>query len=467
MSQTDHTQLFYEFLNEQGRTERYDFTNPIEIISAVRIEQVMPALKKVRFYTESGYYAAGYVSYEAAPAFDPAFRVHTAPKLPLLWFGIYEKSVPVETDGFRGNSSFQLNEWTMDTDYSAYQDKVSRIKQEISDGATYQTNFTMRMNSAFRGDNHAFYKKITETQSGYHAYLNLGRYRILSASPELFFRWNGHRIVTRPMKGTSGRGRWSEEDRALASRLFHSEKERAENVMIVDLLRNDLGTIAKPGSVRVSKLFDIERYPTVLQMTSTVEAETKEDVKLEDVFRALFPCGSVTGAPKVNTMSLIHELEDSPREVYCGALGFVKPGGEAVFNVPIRTVAVDADLGKAMYGVGGGITWDSTPEGEYREAATKAKMLTEDQPEFELLESLKLEDGNYDLLERHLQRLKASGEYFLFAIDLDRVKQRLKDFADAHPSGFYKVRLLAAYDGSIFVEGNPAQPLDNTYEIEL
>lgn len=207
--------------------------------------------------------------------------------------------------------------------------------------------------------------------SNYCAYINTGDHSILSASPELFFHLEGDQITTRPMKGTTKRGKSFAEDSENAKELYHSEKNRSENVMIVDLLRNDLGMIAEPSTVTVEKLFEIEQYPTVHQMTSTITAKVSEHTQLVDIFKALFPCGSITGAPKISTMNIITDLETAPREVYCGAIGYITPNMEAIFNVPIRTVVLEHKSGDVVYGVGGGITWDSTTEGNIMKSLQK------------------------------------------------------------------------------------------------
>ena len=248
----------------------------------------------------------------------------------------------------------------------------------------------------------------------YSAYLDLGRYKVLCLSPELFFERRGNHVITRPMKGTVRRGRWPAEDRELAEWLKQSAKDRAENVMIVDLLRNDLGKVSVPGSVRVSSLFDIERFETVWQMTSTVESTLKDGVSLVELMSALFPCGSITGAPKIRTMEIIRELERSPRGAYTGTIGLLKPGGDCVFNVAIRTVVVDTETNQATFGVGGGVTIDSTAEREYEECLVKSRFLHTSPVEFQLFESMLLEDGEYFLLARHLERLRSSAEYFGF-----------------------------------------------------
>lgn len=259
------------------------------------------------------------------------------------------------------------------------------------------------------------------------------------------------------MKGTRPRGRWPEEDRRLAAELAASEKDRAENVMIVDLLRNDMGRIAETGSVAVASLFDVERYETVWQMTSTITARTH--VAVPAILAALFPSGSVTGAPKVRTMEIIRGLEPFPRGVYCGTVGWWSPGRRAEFNVAIRTVTVDTETGSAHYHVGGGITWGSSAAGEYEECRVKAALLAVRPPRFDLLESL-LFDGQYFLLENHLDRLRDSAEYFGFDLDLDAVRRALLDKAAAFVGqpGRYKVRLRVGRSGAVKVDAEPAAP---------
>ncbi len=262
----------------------------------------------------------------------------------------------------------------------------------------------------------------------YGAFLDTGEWVICSASPELFFRLDGARIECRPMKGTAARGRTQAEDLAQARALQASEKERAENVMIVDMVRHDLGRVAQTGSVKVDRLFEVERYPTIWQMTSTVEAQT--EAGLGDIFRALFPPASITGAPKVRTMQIIAELERLPRRLYTGTIGFLAPGRRAQFNVAIRTLLVNRPTGCAEYGVGSGITWDSDPEAEWQECRTKARILAPPVPAFSLLETMRWtpEEGYY-LLERHLERLQDSALYFGFRFDLTALRLELERLA--------------------------------------
>lgn len=315
------------------------FADPVEVIEVYESEKVMEALERVEAWTMEGYYVAGYVAYEAAPAFDPAFQVHPTDG-PLLSFGVF--SGPREEEEEPGGT-YEMSEWKLDADFESYRKGISDIKHAIEQGNTYQVNYTARWKAGFRGDPYSLFEKLARRQQGrYSAYLETDGRTILSASPELFFKKEKSTITTRPMKGTAARGRTYEEDLNRRQQLAASEKEQAENVMIVDLLRNDLGRIAE--RVRVPQLFSIETYPTVHQMTSTVTGEVAETITVKEVFKALFPCGSITGAPKVKTMEYISELEETPREVYCGAIGYITPQKDMIFNVPIRTVMVENGL---------------------------------------------------------------------------------------------------------------------------
>ena len=444
-----------DFKDDCGPGGRLRFEQPVEIISARSIEEVRPALASIERAAARGFYAAGFVAYEAAPAFDRALKVRAGvPDLPLVWFGVFD--TPSGEEFVRGGE-FRVSDWTPSVTRAEYVRDVEAVREAIARGDTYQVNYTLRLRARFEGDDFAFYERLRAAQrTRFGAYVDAGRFRVLSASPELFFRRRGRRIETRPMKGTAARGRWREEDTSVSARLAASEKNRAENLMIVDLLRNDLGRVAETGTVAVEELFRIERYPTVFQMTSTVAATLREGTTLEDVFAALFPCGSVTGAPKVSTSRIIASLEDEPRGVYCGAVGFVAPGGDCAFNVAIRTVVLDTQTGEAVYGVGGGVTWDSTPGGEYAEALDKARLLAEPAPDFELLETLRLDESGYALLEEHLTRLEASAEYFGFDVSDGEVREALRRHAERHAGGgARRVRLLVSAEGRARVESEP------------
>jgi para-aminobenzoate synthetase/4-amino-4-deoxychorismate lyase len=309
------------------------------------------------------------LSYEAAPAFDSALSVHRSGDFPLAYVAVYSQVSRFTEFG----SNVASNPWLPAVTKHEYNESVARIRELIAAGDTYQVNYSFPLTSTFSGDSLAWFGQLGRGK--YSAYVDLGRYKVLSLSPELFFERRGDHVVTKPMKGTVQRGRTNVEDEELARWLQNSVKNRAENVMIVDLLRNDLGKVAVPGSVHVSSLFDLERFETVWQMTSTVEATLREGTRLAELMGALFPCGSVTGAPKIRTMQIIRELERFPRRAYTGTIGLLRPGGDCTFNVAIRTVVLDSETGLATCSVGGGITIDSTADDEYEECLVKSRFL--------------------------------------------------------------------------------------------
>lgn len=430
------------------------FESPLYIIESNDIGSVVEQLKKVEEAVDAGFYAAGFVAYEAASAFDPALKTLPHGKMPLLWFGIYDKPTinpPVPAP----SEAVKIDSWQLQTSFEDYQQAIKHIRDEIKSGNTYQVNYTTELISDFKMDGYDFYHTLRQAQqANYTAFLDIGEYQIISASPELFFHWQNEVLTTKPMKGTISRGLSVEQDQKQHQILKNSLKDQAENIMIVDLLRNDLSKVAMTGTVQVDKLFEIEQYPTVWQMTSTITAKTKPSATLLDIFTALFPCGSITGAPKANTMRIISELEQQPREVYCGAIGYITPEKEAIFNVPIRTVWVDKKQQKAHYGVGGGITWDSTSSNEYQEVIQKTKVLAGIRLPERLLESLKLENGAYVLFDEHLDRLENSASYFGFKFDRVESFRQLNEFAQNHEINEWKVRLLLSQDGAVLIEGS-------------
>ncbi|MFD1032554.1 aminodeoxychorismate synthase component I [Metaplanococcus flavidus] len=444
--------LLFEFRNQYGEIEPLTFADPIQVLQTRELGEVPAIMKKVEEAVDQGFYAAGFVSYEAAPAFQPEMKTREIGVLPLIWFGIFEQPTAIAEDVPK-SEAYSVGNWKMAGSPGAYKEGIKQIKQTIEEGHTYQVNYTERLRADFSGSDSAFYRQLARNQQAdYGAYLNIGNFSILSASPELFFRVDNGRLTTKPMKGTAARGRTLEEDKTRMSELLASDKERAENLMIVDLLRNDMSRLANKGTVKVDKLFEVETYPTVHQMTSTIRAELAPGLTISDWFKALFPCGSITGAPKISTMKTIAELEATPREVYCGAIGYITPDKNAVFNVPIRTVMIDNENGIARYGVGGGVTWDSTSEGEFQELQTKAEVLTARRPEFQLLESLKLENGSYPLLDYHMKRIMDSAVYFKYSANHEVIEAELRKIADEFPAGVYKVRLLLDHGGKVSLE---------------
>lgn len=420
-------------------------------------EQVLLTLQLDEEAAQRGHWAAVMLSYEAVPSLDPVLATHPPGTFPLAWCAVFDQAGPLPAE--IPPERYEVSHWDPQITRDQYAHAIERIRDHIAHGETYQVNYTFPLRSRFRGDPWSYYRTLCAAQgAGYCAYLDLGRYRVLSLSPELFFERRGETLIARPMKGTLPRGRWMEEDREQSGRLTACPKNRAENVMIVDLLRNDLGKISVPGSVRVARLFEVERYETLWQMTSTICSICRPDLGLADLFCALFPCGSVTGAPKVRTTEIIHELEPFPRQVYTGAIGFVRPGGNAIFNVAIRTILLDTQTGVATLGVGSGITYDSTAQDEYDECLLKTHFLHRHRPAFRLLESILLDSGAYSLIERHITRMRSSAGYFGFVWNEEAVLSALSRMRAGHASGRWKVRLLAARDGALELEAHPLGP---------
>lgn len=351
-------------------------------------------------------------------------------------------------------------------DAQRYSEKVERIRQWITEGDCYQVNLTFPVGFRVYGHPLALYAQLRARQPvRYGACILTPDATILSFSPELFFERSGSRVVTRPMKGTAPRGATRDDDAANRAALLASQKERAENIMIVDLLRNDLGRLAQPGGVSVEALCDVEAYPTLWQMVSTVSAELP-DVSLYDIFRALFPCGSITGAPKIRAMQCIAELEEAPRGLYTGALGGVAPAGDCRFNVAIRTMEI-GKRGRGRLGIGSGIVIDADPAKEYAECLLKARFLTGFDPGFELIETIRLEDGAYPLLAMHMDRLQASARSLGFACDSPAIVEALIERAHACQNGVYRVRLTLAHDGRFSIT-HASMPQDrNDWQIVL
>jgi len=429
------------------------FEHPVTCYAAHALHEVVPALKAIERHTErDGLMAAGFVAYEAAPAFDPALTTRPLETFPYLWFGLYQDARPVSLPAA---SESVLMDWSPSISEDEYQHAVNRIKEYIQAGDTYQVNYTLRLRARFCENTWPFFARLIEAQRcEYGALVNTGDWLVCGASPELFFHLSGRYLVSRPMKGTIARGLWCEQDRANAARLRNSEKDHAENVMIVDMVRNDMGRIADTGSVEVTSLFDVEQYPTLWQMTSTVQCATNAGIT--DIFGALFPPASITGAPKARTMEIISELEDSPRRIYCGTVGMIAGPRNAQFNVAIRTVVVDKRTGEAEYGTGGGIVWDSTAESEFEECTTKARVLSYALPEFSLIETLRwTPEQGFFLLDRHLERLRQSAEYFAFDVSVDEIRRRLWLSVKGLSGGPHRIRLLAPRQGNPSVETQP------------
>lgn len=425
------------------------FAGYIKAVVAVQPCEVIEVLGQVEQATADGLYAVGFVAYEAASALNPDLpSIPPVEGLPLVWFAFFRERHSVAAGAGLKKSGDDVALESLKI-FEEYNGDVERIRDYIAAGDCYQVNHTFPLNGIFTGNLPELYAQVGAAQQApFSAFLDTGRFTILSASPELFFSLKDNKITTRPMKGTAKRGRWAGEDRNAIEMLRNSPKEKAENLMIVDLLRNDLGIVAETGSVTVDALFEVETYPTVHQMTSTVSAILRSGTGLTDIFQALFPCGSVTGAPKRRSMEIIAELENVPRGVYCGAIGCVAPGGEALFSVAIRTLLHDKQTNRLTMGIGSAVTWDSEAATEYAECMSKGAFVNQPGQGFKLIESLRLDNGAYTLLERHLARLSLSAGYFGFLCDLEKIRLSLSDHA-TRSVGPRKVRLVLSPDGTI------------------
>ena len=419
-----HKQTIIDF-KELGL--RHLFTKPIKELKTRDLDQVEALLKEVETYQEAGFYAVGYVSYEAAPAFEKKFAVHPAPLMGeyLLYFTIHEE---VETLPFPEDyEAVELPaNWKEEVEAPAYQKAIETIHHHIRQGDTYQVNYTVQLSQELKSDPLAIYNRlVVEQKAHYNAFIQHDDVSILSISPELFFEQDDRLLTTRPMKGTTRRGLTNQADLKEAAWLEADPKNRAENMMIVDLLRNDMNRISEIGSEQVTRLCQVEQYSTVWQMTSTIESRLRAEVDLVQTFRALFPCGSITGAPKISTMEIIHKTEKAPRGVYCGTIGILLPKGKRIFNVAIRTLQMQGN--QAIYGVGGGITWDSKWESEYQETKQKSAVLYRQEPRFELLTTGRIHKGELTFLEQHLTRLREASRYFAYPYDEPKLLKELQE----------------------------------------
>lgn len=435
----------------------FDLVDPIDELVAWNVDEVIPILERASDASARGHWVAGYVAYEAAPAFDPALVTGAPNGRPLAWFGVFGDRKWLDPDDDGGDDAYSVSGWTPSIGREEYARSFDTIRSHIQAGDTYQVNLTFPLTAAFSGDASAFYRALIDAQRpAYASHLAFGDTHIVSSSPERFFAVADGRIVTSPMKGTARRGRWIEEDQAARIGLAVSEKDKAENLMIVDLVRNDLGRIAQFGSVRVDEMYRVEGFRTVWQMTSTISADLAHDVGLKDVFAALFPCGSVTGAPKTSSMAVIADVERAARGVYCGAVGFIPPGDGlegASFNVSIRTAVIDESEGIATYGVGGGVTWYSDLESEYDETVTKALVLARRTEPVALVETIRFDPSQPEqpwmLLDEHLDRLQASARFFGIDVDIALAFEAMLD-AVAGATETQKVRLVVG-DGVLEV----------------
>ncbi len=444
------------------------FTSPERVYTTRSVGEVLRVLEEVqRVCKADGRWAVGWVSYEAAPAFDPALTVREEPTFPKIWFAIFTAPTPLTS--LPGTEQPEPLSWHPSVTKEEYLRGVDSVKEGIARGDTYQTNYSFRLTTPTTPSPRDLFSTMTKSQGGiYGCLIEAEEFAIVSASPELFFAQNGTSIVSRPMKGTTPRGRTLEEDRAYASELQQSFKNRAENIMIVDMTRNDLSRIAHRGSVQWPSVCSIERYPHMFQMTSEVSATT--DASIAEIFTALFPAASITGAPKAATMRTIAEEESTPRRIYTGAVGVITPNDRAWFNVAIRTALIDYARGTTEYGVGSGIVWDSLSADEYDECLAKSSAITRSNPACELFETILWEPSSgFFLVDEHLDRMSRGAEYFGWSFDRQVALATLTDAAREvrarnEPS---RVRLFLSAQGALKTDHTPLQPLPTPYRLSL
>ncbi len=452
--------LFLSTHKENQYTPNICFYDPVEIITTQNYKAVRDKLNGLEEKLKKNHYIAGYLSYETGYCFEEKFRNNDSSDTPLVWFGIFSKKIeltePVEKIlGWLGTYSKKTNRVENkpknNITYKEYIKNVNKIKRYISEGDIYQANYTFMTNFSLAGDGFSLFCDLHRQQPvGYSAYINDGARQIISLSPELFFYRDNNDIMVKPMKGTISRGKTVIEDKLQADKLRNSEKDCAENMMIVDLLRNDLGRVCEIGSVDTKSLFDITKYKTLFQMTSTITGVLKKGISWLEIFRNIFPSGSVTGAPKIRAMEIIKQLEKNRRGVYTGSIGYITTE-KSLFNVAIRTIV--AENGEAQLGIGSAIVADSDPDAEFRECRLKSDFLFKHHSDFDLIETILWEKSNFFLLDLHLDRILKSALYFDFSLNRSELNRRLKEIPNTLDSvRRYKVRLLLNRCGKISIE---------------
>jgi len=493
LDQKDDFVFLWNGLVDSDNYCSYVFTSPIGCIYCFDKQELIEALSNIEKYLQDGYYLAGFISYEAGLYFEHVTDNIRTSNVPLLWFGVYKQPItynhrdnkfyssenlnPPNPLFQRGKnierlfeqyvpkeiSDCQISNICNTVGKSVYIQDVESVREAIANGETYQVNYTFKHKFNYDGDaRNLFFSLCMKQSASYSAFIRCQNKDILSLSPELFFRRTPDYVFVKPMKGTIKRGIDNHDDVCIAEELHNSVKNRAENVMIVDLLRNDLGRISKIGSVKVNKLFEIEKYETLFQMTSTVQSELRDKVKWLEFFKSMFPCGSVTGAPKISTMKIINKLEKEPRGVYTGSIGYIAPDNTSVFNVAIRTLVLDRSAKNGEMGIGSGIIYDSDAESEYDECLLKANFLTSTYIDFQLIETILWQKGEFYLLELHLRRLEESAKYFQFDYNKDRIIQALRSETETFNNGVeYRVRLLLNKNGETKISSSELDKTDS------
>jgi para-aminobenzoate synthetase/4-amino-4-deoxychorismate lyase len=462
--------LYQAVLFDPLRKRWLCFAEPVAVFSTVQVEEVRPLLRQVTQDARAQQlWGVGWLSYEAAPAFNAHVAVWSEQSFPKAWFALFKPPLQLVDQPWREHTMSLVPCWQPSITQEEYVSSIADVKRFIGRGDTYQVNFSYRLTAPAPNDERALFSHMVQVQRGeYSAFIDAGRFVVSSASPELFFRRSDGVVVCEPMKGTAQRGRFTSEDQVRAEQLRSSAKECAENVMIVDMVRNDLAHSAARGSITTAAQCDLTRYPRVWQMTRRIEARCNGD--LDEILCALYPAASITGAPKRRTMEIIKQLERGPRRIYTGSIGWIEPDGHECFNVAIRTALVDRVQGTVEYGVGSGIVWDAQADAEYEECQAKAQAVVSSHVVPDLFETLRWEPAvGFVLYQRHIERLVDSACYFGWAVDLDLVHGELKRCAESL-SGTHnpqRVKLFLSADGSVRSVTADVTPLPDTYTVSL
>lgn len=411
------------------KAQSYLFLNPFESISINKKDDIEPAFIIVQQLIDKGYYGYSLIKYEAGYLFEENLSHYLNEKdKNLIQFFFFDKD---EIKKFKSatikfnqtEEEYKLSNYQLNRTEEQFFEDIDKIKNYIKAGDTYQVNYTVKGTFSFSGSYSAFFRRLLFNQSAkYSAFINNNDNIIISLSPELFFNVSGRMILSRPMKGTIRRGINHKSDKFLANELIASEKNKAENVMIVDLIRNDLGRICEYGSVKVPELFQPEKYESLFQMVSEVEGKLRKKTKMLEILQNIFPCGSVTGAPKIRTMEIINEIEKEKRGIYTGSIGLITPK-EIKMNVAIRTITINKNTSDGVMGLGSGIVWDSNPQSEYEEVLLKSKFLTEPMNYFEIFETMRFENGTIKFFKDHLTRMEEAANFFLFRFNKKKARR--------------------------------------------